>query len=482
MNRRRVFSDDPSALWLILFLCIAAGMFLSRKLPVMEIWIVLFVGSAALGIRQRREGPGCSAAIAVMTVSLGAMWAVPGYLQQKGFAKETGRAQQYRVEVLTVPEEQGMRNYFRGAVCHPSRGCISRVYVYDYSREMKFARRYRTEAVLRTARWNRDHYVAWVKKDGVRGALSPSPIGRLKAAVLRFCTGKWKAHTSARTSRFLAAVFLGRRELLGDDVGVFIDSGCAHFLAVSGVHMGILALFCMAGMRLFSFPYRLRLIVLMGFLPGYACLTGMSPSAFRAAVMAVLVGMSFFCRRRVLPWNSLGLAGIILLFVSPGWIYSAGFQFSFLAVAAILFSASRVPFSTGNMPVRYAITIWWVSLWIFLWVSPLISFHFGYIYFGSLISSVVLIPLFTGVLLLNLLFLCFSWSYWCASAFGALLCSGVDIFWAVTRWVSAQNFSSVRYACSWQEVAGYYGFFFFCLAAAAWRRRKRLRFPELSGK
>lgn len=110
--------------------------------------------------------------------------------------------------------------------------------------------------------------------------------------------------------------------------------GIAHLLAVSGLHVGVLAGALLVPLRLIRRMW-LRFAVLAMLLLAYAALTAFTPSVLRACVMLLTVLPAVpLRRRRDLP-SALSLAFVLVLLAKPFALWNASFQLSFLAVAGL---------------------------------------------------------------------------------------------------------------------------------------------------
>lgn len=123
--------------------------------------------------------------------------------------------------------------------------------------------------------------------------------------------------------------------LLGDKSGVteasleaYRASGTAHLMAVSGLHVSVLA---GAWMLLFRRRPRLRFILTAAFLLCYAALTAFSPSVLRASVMLLCWQLAAVLRVPNDRFSALCLAFVVVLLANPCALFYAGFQLSFLA-------------------------------------------------------------------------------------------------------------------------------------------------------
>lgn len=137
----------------------------------------------------------------------------------------------------------------------------------------------------------------------------------------------------------LDAMLFGNDELLGDgDRQIYSAAGLAHLLALSGMHVGIIAMIVSFALwPLYVGRHnRTRLTLVMVALWAYGILTGFAPSVARAIIMATVYMAGRILERHSVSINSLCLAGMLILLFNPADLYSAGFQLSFSAVAGII--------------------------------------------------------------------------------------------------------------------------------------------------
>jgi len=116
----------------------------------------------------------------------------------------------------------------------------------------------------------------------------------------------------------------------------FRDAGLAHLLAVSGLHVSVLA---GAFMLLFRKNAWVRFFAVALFCTLYAALTAFSPSVVRAGLMIVIVLLSQPLLRRPDPISALSAAFLLILLFRPFALWYAGFQLSFTAVYALILLA-----------------------------------------------------------------------------------------------------------------------------------------------
>ncbi len=137
-----------------------------------------------------------------------------------------------------------------------------------------------------------------------------------------------------------AALVLGRREGVDPDVNdAFARTGTTHLLAISGLHMQVLALalgtlLVVAGVRKPS-AYKIIFATTLA----YALLVGLMPSVVRSAAMTATYCAAGLWDRKGRHANTLAAAALITLALNPADLFDVGCQLSFLAVAAIVWVA-----------------------------------------------------------------------------------------------------------------------------------------------
>jgi competence protein ComEC len=240
----------------------------------------------------------------------------------------------------------------------------------------------------------------------IRGDLRVSDT---TAAVVRIEPGCWSAnsllswlkqHSTATIAEHLgeARSPVGRALLLGDgnamertEWEIFVRTGVVHVLAISGQHLVLLAAFVWFLLGLAGVP-RHRAAWLVAFVVfGYAFITGLRPSALRAAVMVSSVCGAIVLRRPVMVANSFALAWLVVLCVNPTDLFDLGSRLSFLSVFVLvwgialwvtpkplspieqLIQESRSSLERGIRAVVRAIgTAYFVNLVLFLVNTPLL--------------------------------------------------------------------------------------------------------------
>lgn len=200
-------------------------------------------------------------------------------------------------------------------------------------------------------------------------------------------------------AQLLKGILLGKRsDLPTETLDLFRNSGTFHVLAVSGLHVGLIAMFCYFGFSLFRLPQKMLCLLTITAVLIYACLIGFRPSVFRASLMAILFLFATLIDRDADLFNLLAFAALVLLLLNPAQLWDVGFQLSFVAVASIVYfvpkmegplrrlwedadnasSQDSIPILTRfrNRVVKWLVLSYLVTLAAQIGTTPLIAYHF----------------------------------------------------------------------------------------------------------
>ena len=219
----------------------------------------------------------------------------------------------------------------------------------------------------------------------------------------------FNSRLSEGTRRFVSALLLGNSGVIDQATRQeFAAAGVAHVLALSGLHVGFIAL--IIWWLLFPLDYlgmkRVRLVLTLAAIALFATFTGLSPSVARATVMTGFVFASLIFHRRSVSLNALATSALLILVFSPSSLYSVGFQLSFITVGAVL-AFARVPrqlesrYKAVNRLTSTVIT----SIVAMLATVALSAHYFHTISFMSVLANLLILPVLPVFMVLGGLFL-----------------------------------------------------------------------------
>lgn len=209
-----------------------------------------------------------------------------------------------------------------------------------------------------------------------------------------------------------AALLLGSKGQLPRELKEqYAEVGVAHVLAVSGLHVGILAFGLLFSLQHLPLPRRLKrplaLYASLATLAVYALITGLPASVQRAVLMYGIVLIGKFTALKGNSFNSLGVAALLMLSLDSALLFDLGFQYSFLALFGILFFqpllAGAVLISQPWLKKLWDLTVLGVAANLTTFPLTLYYFHDFPVYFW--LSSLFVTFLVTLVLYVGFLFL-----------------------------------------------------------------------------
>lgn len=167
-------------------------------------------------------------------------------------------------------------------------------------------------------------------------APSSSVIGRLRRWVSAAMSDDLDNATDEQIS-LLEAMVLGQRSRVDRTLNdAFVKAGCVHFLTASGLHLAIPVSFAWWLGRRLQLRNRACCVLMVLAIVGYLIIAEPRPPIMRAAVMGFLYCGSRWSGRASAGINWLAAAVVVVAILQPEAALSAGFQFSFMAVAGIM--------------------------------------------------------------------------------------------------------------------------------------------------
>ncbi|WP_276132682.1 ComEC/Rec2 family competence protein [Polluticoccus soli] len=207
--------------------------------------------------------------------------------------------------------------------------------------------------------------------------------------------------------------------LIGDEANLdselrqaYSETGIIHVIVISGSHIAFfffIITFCLGWIR--SKKYRwIKYALALPLIWAYVLISGAPPSAVRAAIMFSILGVGFIFQKQPNSLNQLFAAAFVLLCVQPMWLYSVGFQLSFIAVLSLI--VFYKPIYNLWQP-SHAITrgLWGTivaSIAAEILVAPLVVYYFHLFPLMFIIANVAAF-LFMGIVLVaGMLIIAFS--------------------------------------------------------------------------
>lgn len=288
---------------------------------------------------------------------------------------------------------------------------------------------------------------AYLKSQNVRGTLYADTVNRtdftplsptLSARVQTYIDRKF-----TELSPYMTAFFLGSTKAFDETLITPIRQlGIAHIFAVSGLHVGLLAL--ALELLLKKLPSDLRLLIIGGILGVYLVLTDFSVSLVRASALYLFIKLNHRFKGSFTALDGLGILIMGSLMVSPNVIFQPAFLLSYSVTLVLLLMAPTLTFK--GAPLR-------VSVYAFMTTLPLIMTMSGSVNLSSIFLNIIAV-LALGFYLLPLTYLTF---------FIPALEPIVAPLFAGFEWLILKAHAGVYWPISVPYTFGLFGLFYYAL-------------------
>jgi len=235
-----------------------------------------------------------------------------------------------------------------------------------------------------------------------------------------------KLNVDEPQSSILSAVLLGNKYGIDKELkDLFSRSGISHIIAVSGMHIAILAIIILFFLSFIGISRKKSFYMSTAILVLYVVMIGAPASAVRAVIMAFMILLAVQLGRLSKLLNVILLTAVLMLFVNPTVLfYDVGFQFSFVALLGIFYlfpiikGFIRLPLNeyvkdviTVSLSAEIAIlpiAIYYFGLFsltaplanlLVVWLIPCVMFMGIILVFTGMFSSFAILAYFTGALI-----------------------------------------------------------------------------------
>jgi competence protein ComEC len=256
-------------------------------------------------------------------------------------------------------------------------------------------------------------------RDG-EGVASGSALGEhiaaVRLAVATRITDALRPEDAQRgegqSAEVAVALLTGLRGRLSEDtLSALRDAGLAHLLAISGLHLGLIAGILFFSVRLLlalNEPVALRFPIkkwaavaaLVGAF-GYLLLTGATIPTQRAYIMVSLVLVAVLIDREAVSMRPVAWAAVLVLVLRPESFLGASFQLSFAAVTALVafYEWLRTRSKTRTEPRRgvrwlmlYFAAVMATTVVASLATAPFAAYHFNRVAVAGLFANLIAVP------------------------------------------------------------------------------------------
>ena len=260
----------------------------------------------------------------------------------------------------------------------------------------------------------------YVRADSANRRLADTDTDPVQHLRQRLATQLEQVDTAPQTRALLRGLGIGDRSAMSPaQWQVLRSTGTSHLLAISGLHIGMVAglaflvtrrVWGLSGLAERWPAPRIAALVSMLAALVYAMLAGFQVPAQRALVMVCIWGLALLWNGRADPWRVWSLALLAVLLLDPLSVLSAGFWLSFAAVALIFLltlgrhgKPSRLQRLSGvQFGLVFGLTpllwLWFQQLSLTAPLANLVAIPWvGFLVVPLLLSGLLLSPLVPGL-------------------------------------------------------------------------------------
>jgi competence protein ComEC len=218
-----------------------------------------------------------------------------------------------------------------------------------------------------------------------------------------------KSNFNANELNVVVALILGQQQDISPEIlRDYQFAGAVHILSVSGLHVGYLLLFI--NFLLLRVPKNkignlARFTIIFVALWGFAIIAGLSPSVVRSVTMFSFVAGGMCLNRETNIFHTLLVSLMLILVVSPSFLFDVGFQLSYVSLFFIVWLQPL--FKQLWQPENKLATYFWdiltVSFAAQIGALPLSIYYFHQFPGLFFLTNLVILPAIAAIMALGLL-------------------------------------------------------------------------------
>lgn len=251
-----------------------------------------------------------------------------------------------------------------------------------------------------------------------------------------------------------SGIIVGDRSFISPELKeAFVQTGTSHFLAISGLHLSLLAAIVFSLLRLITSSEKAAAIISIIIIVLYIPIPSFTPSVVRAAFVAILIFVTRLIDKKSDTVSSMSLALLVILVFNPAAILSVGLQLSFLATFGIIYSTrvSRRIEAFENRSTRLKVVVYnivssvKISTLALVFTTPVLILAFERFTLFAPIFNIILGPLFSIVLISGMIA---SWASLIFPTFSTyivwILKIPIELFISIVRALGSFPFVSIQ--------------------------------------
>ncbi len=412
----------------LIFLSLTAGIILASILGVKTtpLWSIIGILTAlvSLSITEYFDLKASSGIVILGLILLGVAFYGANYFEPDNLYSKLNSIEEVRGKVATYPVKT---NNGTELILKPEkyRGKLKVSLDQDNSSELNFGDRLTIKGRFETpAAFDDFNYREFLRRKRIWGVVYQgealktrngfaNPVMEIGWRFRKFLSSKIK-EIIPEGSSFLKALFFGARDLLDDSTEkTFTETGLAHLLAASGLHLGIILGASWWIATKLGLGRAITYLISLPLVFGYLIVVGFKLPLIRASLIYLFGGAHLWLKEAGIildnwydRYQALAGAALVLVIINPETIFTVGFQLSFGATFALALFFRPIQ---KTLPVKpdYLNGIIAASLSAQLGILPVLTVHFGKIHPWAPFINLIAIPGVTAVLYLGIVAITF---------------------------------------------------------------------------
>lgn len=211
-------------------------------------------------------------------------------------------------------------------------------------------------------------------------------LSRLCSNIRGYVAGFFSADLSNDEAALMSGVLLSDKSEFTDSmIDAFNNSGIAHIVAVSGLHLSILTMALAKLLDRLRISKRVSALITIPFVIFVMAVVGFPYSIVRAGIMTIITLFGSLIFRKADSLTSLGIAAIAILIFDPLAVMSASFLLSFSATAGIITLSPHITKALHSYEFKnkvvakladYLVTTFSVSISVSVFTLPVMALYF----------------------------------------------------------------------------------------------------------
>ena len=201
----------------------------------------------------------------------------------------------------------------------------------------------------------------------------------------------------------LSSMILGKKSMIDSDVKeLYQKNGVAHVLAISGLHLSLIAQGLCYLLKRAKCSFYLRHLATILFLSGYLIMTGFQIALVRAFIMLIIKTIAAMTGRCYDALTALLVTAVIILAAEPFYLWDVSFQLTFAALLPICSFEANKPAKNRSsfQTIKKQLKDWIIeslslSAFVMLFTAPFLFWHFFEAAPLSVMVNLIMIPLLT---------------------------------------------------------------------------------------